>query len=50
MNDSKLTVRVLRQDHTDKPNYWQTFQIPYEPGLNVISRIFGVLRVLVALR
>lgn len=37
MNDAKLTVRVLRQDHPTKPSYWQTFQILYEPSMNVTS-------------
>ncbi|QEF97825.1 Fumarate reductase iron-sulfur subunit [Stieleria maiorica] len=37
MNEPKLTVRVLRQDHPDRPSYWQTFQVRREPSMNVTS-------------
>ncbi len=30
-------VRVLRQDRPDSPEYWETFRLGYEPGLNVTS-------------
>lgn len=30
-------VRILRQDHPDRPSYWQTFSIAPEPSLNVIG-------------
>ncbi|HMP78796.1 MAG TPA: succinate dehydrogenase iron-sulfur subunit [Pirellulaceae bacterium] len=30
-------VRVLRQDAPGQPPYWQTFDVPYEPDMNVIS-------------
>lgn len=32
-----FTVRIQRQDGPDQPKYWERFEIPYEPELNVIS-------------
>jgi succinate dehydrogenase / fumarate reductase iron-sulfur subunit len=33
----QITVRVLRQDKRDARPYWQTFRVPYQPGMNVIT-------------
>lgn len=30
-------VRVLRQDKPQAASYWETFEVPYEPDMNVIS-------------
>ncbi|MBI1336633.1 MAG: succinate dehydrogenase iron-sulfur subunit [Phycisphaera sp.] len=37
--DSQNSVhfKIKRQDGPDKPAYWQTFDVPYKPNLNVIS-------------
>ncbi len=35
--DKKYKVRVLRQDGRDQQPYTQTFELPYRPGMNVIS-------------
>ncbi len=32
-----VRVRVLRQDSPGKESYWQHFDVPYEPNMNVIS-------------
>lgn len=32
-------VRVLRQDEPGQPSYWETFQVPYESDMNVISAL-----------
>jgi len=33
----QINVRVRRQDGPGRPAYWETFILPYEPDLNVIS-------------
>jgi len=37
MAANKFEVRILRQDHSDDPSYWQTFRLDREPGMNVTS-------------
>lgn len=32
-----VRVRVLRQDSPGEESYWQRFDVPYEPNMNVIS-------------
>ena len=32
-------VRVLRQDEPGQPGYWETFRVPYESDMNVISAL-----------
>jgi len=32
-----VTLQIRRQDRPDGPSYWQRFEIPYQPQLNVIS-------------
>jgi succinate dehydrogenase / fumarate reductase iron-sulfur subunit len=32
-----IRVRVLRQDSPGEESYWQHFDVPYEPNMNVIS-------------
>ncbi len=33
----KVRVKVLRQDVEEGESYWERFEVPYEPNLNVIS-------------
>jgi succinate dehydrogenase / fumarate reductase, iron-sulfur subunit len=33
----KVRVRILRQDQAGGESYWERFEVPYEPNLNVIS-------------
>jgi succinate dehydrogenase / fumarate reductase iron-sulfur subunit len=33
----KVRVRVLRQDVAGGESYWERFEVPYEPNMNVIS-------------
>jgi succinate dehydrogenase / fumarate reductase iron-sulfur subunit len=35
----EVVFRVARQDLPGGQRYWQTFSIPYEPGMNVISAL-----------
>ncbi len=32
-----IRLRIQRKDAPDKPSYWQDFEVPYKPNLNVIS-------------
>ncbi len=34
-----VTFRIARQDKPGGPRYWQTFSVPYEPQMNVISAL-----------
>ncbi|HOQ87831.1 MAG TPA: 2Fe-2S iron-sulfur cluster-binding protein, partial [Phycisphaerae bacterium] len=36
-NGKKIRLKIRRQDGPDQPSYWQTFELPYEPQLNVIT-------------
>lgn len=36
-SSKKVRVRVLRQDIEGGESYWERFEVPYEPNLNVIS-------------
>lgn len=38
-HDEKVYFRIARQDAPNKGRYYQTFAIPYEPGMNVISAL-----------
>ncbi len=33
----KVRVRVLRQDVAGGESYWERFEVPHEPNMNVIS-------------
>ena len=33
----KVLVRILRQDAPGEESYWERFEVPYEPNMNVIS-------------
>lgn len=35
----KINVRILRQDGPNQPSYWQSFAVPYESDMNVISAL-----------
>lgn len=37
MSNRTLTIRIERQDHPSQSSYWQTFDLDYEPGLNITS-------------
>jgi succinate dehydrogenase / fumarate reductase iron-sulfur subunit len=32
-----FAIKIKRQDRPDSTPYWETFELPYEPGLNVTS-------------
>lgn len=36
---STFLVRVLRQDQPGEPHYWNEFDVPHEPDMNVISAL-----------
>lgn len=37
-----LDVEVQRQDSADSPSYWEKFQVPYRPNMNVISVLMAI--------
>ncbi|HNM46877.1 MAG TPA: succinate dehydrogenase iron-sulfur subunit, partial [Candidatus Sumerlaeota bacterium] len=37
-----ISLKIKRQDSPDKPAYWETFEIPYQPNLNVISALMEI--------
>jgi len=37
MNDKTIKLKIRRQDGPNQPSYWQHFELPYEPQLNVIT-------------
>lgn len=36
-NVTKIVIKVQRQDKPDSAPYWQTFELPYKPNMNVTS-------------
>src|SRR5918911_3160525 len=32
-----VEIRIRRRANPDSPQYWETFEIPYRPNLNIIS-------------
>lgn len=32
-----VTLRIKRQDAPDKPSYWETFRVPYQPQMNITT-------------
>ncbi|MCK6455113.1 MAG: succinate dehydrogenase iron-sulfur subunit [Phycisphaerae bacterium] len=37
-----IRLRIARQDGPESPRYWQYFEIPYQPQMNVISALQAV--------
>src|SRR5690242_10802468 len=37
-----IKLRVKRRESPDKPSYWEDFEIPYKPSMNVISCLMEV--------
>ncbi len=37
MESEQIEIRVLRQDHSDQPSYWQSFRLVRETGMNMTS-------------
>ncbi|MES9998925.1 MAG: succinate dehydrogenase iron-sulfur subunit, partial [Candidatus Thiodiazotropha lotti] len=38
----KIKFRIRRQDTPYSPTYWQTFQVPFREGLNVVSALMMI--------
>ena len=43
-NNDKVLIHVLRQDGPGGNPYWEDFEVPYKPGMNVISALQDVQR------
>ena len=39
---SKVTLKILRQDNQDSQPYWESFQLPYQENMNVISALMEI--------
>ncbi|MCQ6268381.1 succinate dehydrogenase iron-sulfur subunit [Fictibacillus sp. WQ 8-8] len=39
-----LRFKIKRQDDSDAPSYWDEFDIPYRPNMNVISALMEIQR------
>ena len=38
----KVRLKVKRQDGPGEKSYWQEFELPWEPHMNVISALMGI--------
>jgi succinate dehydrogenase / fumarate reductase iron-sulfur subunit len=41
-DDKKVRLKVLRQDGPGAKSYWQDFEIPWQPHMNVISALMDI--------
>lgn len=41
-----VKVEILRQDTQGGNSYWQKFQVPYRHGMNVISILMEIQKIL----
>src|SRR3954470_10311955 len=39
---SSVVIRIRRRDNPDSPQYWQEFELPYRPNLNIISCLMEI--------
>src|SRR5436853_6704981 len=37
-----VVIRIRRRDNPDSPQYWQEFELPYRPNLNIISCLMEI--------
>src|ERR671938_224831 len=37
-----VVLRIRRRDKPDAPQYWQEFELPYRPNLNIISCLMEI--------
>jgi succinate dehydrogenase / fumarate reductase iron-sulfur subunit len=42
MSDKTIKFEIKRQDGPGKPSYWQSFEIPWEDGHNIVSALMVV--------
>ncbi len=40
--DRKVSLKIKRQDGPDAPSYWQQFEVPWQPHMNVISALMEI--------
>ena len=43
-DEKKVRLKVKRQDGPGEKSYWQEFELPWEPHMNVISALMGIRR------
>ncbi len=39
---STVEIKIRRRENPDAPQYWETFEIPYRPNLNIISCLMEI--------
>lgn len=39
-----IRLKIKRQDETDAPSYWEEFDVPHRPNMNVISALMEIQR------
>src|ERR1043165_5843009 len=39
---TSVVIRIRRRDNPDSPQYWQEFELPYRPNLNIISCLMEI--------
>src|SRR5689334_13283736 len=39
---TKIRVKILRQQHESVDSHWETFEIPYQDKINVISALMEI--------
>src|ERR671920_1494169 len=37
-----VEIRIRRRENPDSPQYWDTFELPYRPNLNIISCLMEI--------
>src|SRR5437868_11487038 len=37
-----VVIKIRRRDNPDSPQYWQEFELPYRPNLNIISCLMEI--------
>src|SRR3954465_9999769 len=41
-SSSSVVIRIRRRDNPDSAQYWQEFELPYRPNLNIISCLMEI--------
>lgn len=41
-NNNTVLIKIKRQNGPDSKSYWEEFEVPYRPGMNVISALMDI--------
>ena len=42
MANKSVIIKIKRQDTPTSKSYWEEFELPYRPGMNVISALMEI--------